>query len=379
METAVAVHRQQRPDAERAGESLPGPLSCLSVPQPRALGICLGVVEVENRPWCTAWRGTLAIHASGSRTEVRVALRRVADRGWDAGSFDYGAIIGVADLADCVPLSPDLEADIWATGPMCWKLANGRRIARPIPLKGRGGLFSLPPEVAAELADQLQRSPPAADREFAEDIARMLRLDPPDAAIAQAASYLAMQRFDAAVRAATRAIEHDPACGRAYYVRAIARGELGLVGAAIDDAERAIACGWTRSGELSADAGNLAAIYHAAEALRAHPDPPRREEAGAWYARFAQLANIDRRDAAAARRGYAAHRRYDAASAIRAYAIRGSALDQLADLQRMAADAIPAGLDRASVENLRFAILAAQAAQAAQAVRRVNAALDRLF
>jgi hypothetical protein len=54
-----------------------------------------------------------------------------------------GAVVGLVSVADCVPLfrvrrHPDAE------GPWCWLLADALELERPVPCKGRLGLWSPP-------------------------------------------------------------------------------------------------------------------------------------------------------------------------------------------------------------------------------------------
>lgn len=49
-----------------------------------------------------------------------------------SGVSVYGALIGVVDLVDVVPLSMELEADPWAWGPYCWRVTNPRISLKPI-------------------------------------------------------------------------------------------------------------------------------------------------------------------------------------------------------------------------------------------------------
>jgi hypothetical protein len=131
----------------------------LSVTQPRASLLLLGACRVETRPWHTAHRGPLAIHASRRaspedralcRSEpVRSALRRAGLDGW--GSLPRGAVLGTVTLLDCVrveDLPPstdcaggllDLRPGLWA-----WLLADPVPLPAPLPARGRLGLFELP-------------------------------------------------------------------------------------------------------------------------------------------------------------------------------------------------------------------------------------------
>jgi hypothetical protein len=55
-------------------------------------------------------------------------------------------------------MNEQLEEDPWAQGPICWILENTRRLDKPIPMKGKLNLFSLPTEVAEQVDCQLAAS-----------------------------------------------------------------------------------------------------------------------------------------------------------------------------------------------------------------------------
>lgn len=100
----------------------------LTVKQPWAWGLIHGPKRVENRSWPTSYRGPLAIHAGKSRT----ALGDEGDLfpgmpGY--GELVYGAIIGVVDLVECVPVTDARVAGgPFAEGPWCWVTENPRPV-----------------------------------------------------------------------------------------------------------------------------------------------------------------------------------------------------------------------------------------------------------
>jgi len=116
----------------------------LSVRQPWASLIVLGIQRVENRSWATRHRGRLAIHASARPDDQGGS--ELPD-GLAVAELPLGAIIGVVTLTDCVPIE-DLPAalrdDPHAQGPWCWILADPKPLARPIMCKGRLKLWDVP-------------------------------------------------------------------------------------------------------------------------------------------------------------------------------------------------------------------------------------------
>lgn len=87
-------------------------MKALSLWQPHAHAIAVGIKPYETRGWSTRYRGPLAIHAAlrtwtdigGWHDEARLKLAR-----WEGlvGKIPmvFGAVVCVADLVDCVPTS----------------------------------------------------------------------------------------------------------------------------------------------------------------------------------------------------------------------------------------------------------------------------------
>lgn len=139
------------------------PKLAISVRQPWAHAIVQGWKPIENRTWSTAVRGPICIHASKfdkrnfaeDAEDYRATLDIVrASIDVPNVAFDdlaFGAIVGVADLVDCVTT----HASPWFFGPYGFVLTNARAI-EPIPLKGKQGFFEwrkhlAPAERPAEL------------------------------------------------------------------------------------------------------------------------------------------------------------------------------------------------------------------------------------
>ena len=57
-----------------------------------------------------------------------------------------GAIVGVVELVDCLPVS-GVEPSTWVEGPVCWVLANPRAFTDPALYRGAQGLFELPDSI----------------------------------------------------------------------------------------------------------------------------------------------------------------------------------------------------------------------------------------
>jgi hypothetical protein len=144
------------------------PKLAISTRQPWAHAIVQGWEQIENRTWSTFVRGPICIHASkfdkrnfnedagdylATLAIVRASIE-VPDVAFD--DLAFGAIVGVADIVDCVTTS----ASPWFFGTYGFVLANARPIT-PIPLKGKQGFFDWrsrmdPEERPAEPAPAVQ-------------------------------------------------------------------------------------------------------------------------------------------------------------------------------------------------------------------------------
>ena len=110
--------------------------------------------DIENRDWPTRYRGPVLIHASKWWELSEVAdnaafASRIADRKSKNGiSFREmrdagGHIVGQVEIIDCVTES----RSPWFFGKHGFVLANPVAFGRPIPCKGRLGLFDVPDNI----------------------------------------------------------------------------------------------------------------------------------------------------------------------------------------------------------------------------------------
>jgi hypothetical protein len=129
-------------------------LRALSIRQPWAWAITHGPKRIENRSWRTNYRGLLLLHASKGRNRFRrncESLAPIIELPEDA-AFTRGAIVGVAELVDCVDVEsrPELAANPFADpGSIWWLLQNVRAFSEPIPYTGSLNLFRVPRELVA--------------------------------------------------------------------------------------------------------------------------------------------------------------------------------------------------------------------------------------
>ncbi len=117
-------------------------MNALTVCQPYAHLIAVGVKPIENRTWPTSYRGELAIHAGLSREWL------------DAGDelpprSEWGVAGGVR-----APEAPQATSE-HANGPWCFVLERVRRLRVPVPCRGYQQIWIVPDVVEARLRQEL--------------------------------------------------------------------------------------------------------------------------------------------------------------------------------------------------------------------------------
>ena len=143
-------------------------MQCLSVKQPWATLLVGGVTQYLVRDWRTFHRGSLAIQASRHfpRGNVELCCDRdmrgfLRQTGHDyAMELPTSALVGTADLADCIyvtpktrryfdPEDPAVRFGLVQPGMWVWVFQNAESLAEPYPMSGRLGVFSIPDHFVA--------------------------------------------------------------------------------------------------------------------------------------------------------------------------------------------------------------------------------------
>jgi hypothetical protein len=130
-------------------------MHALSVMQPWAALIVLGVKRIETRSWRTGFRGRLAVHASSQlppgyhdlsrREPIRSAIRRSP---WNR--LPRGVLLGTVELRDCVRVE-ELDAlsesersfGDFVPGRWAWLLADPRPLPELVAVRGWPGVFEV--------------------------------------------------------------------------------------------------------------------------------------------------------------------------------------------------------------------------------------------
>jgi hypothetical protein len=133
-------------------------MKALSIRQPWATLLCLGVKSYETRTWQTDYRGPIALHAG---TLFDAAARRLclepplADWLFRAGirtprSLPRGQIIGTAILADCIPTeklrslsAKQRRLGDFTRGRWAWRFTDIQPLDTPLPARGQLRLFQV--------------------------------------------------------------------------------------------------------------------------------------------------------------------------------------------------------------------------------------------
>lgn len=142
--------------------------TAISLMQPWASAMALGLKRVETRSWSTAMRGPIAIHASKgfpvwakefALTEAYAYIKHEPE--W----FPRGCIVAVGILIDVVPTARirnqlfdrELFFGDYSDGRFAWIFDRIRPLAEPIPETGRLGLWTPSQETIAALREQTGR------------------------------------------------------------------------------------------------------------------------------------------------------------------------------------------------------------------------------
>jgi activating signal cointegrator 1 len=145
--------------------------------QPWASFVALGLKHYETRSWATGYRGSIAIHA-GKRLIDEDGLKLIwqvealTGQALNPVDFKYprGEIVAIANLFDCLKMNPDyacrqipgfISLDSaselekltggWQSGRFAWQLEQVIALPQPIPYQGGQGLRNLDPEVERQI------------------------------------------------------------------------------------------------------------------------------------------------------------------------------------------------------------------------------------
>jgi activating signal cointegrator 1 len=123
-------------------------MRAISLWQPWASYIAVGMKRFETRSWSTSHRGRLAIHAAkrplgyGERELLAEYPMPIGTR------IPLGEVVAICNLVDCWEMRrgeppTDLEDALgdWYQGRFAWELANVEALAAPLVVRGAQGLW----------------------------------------------------------------------------------------------------------------------------------------------------------------------------------------------------------------------------------------------
>jgi hypothetical protein len=143
-------------------------MKAISLWQPMAHFMAVGLKRYETRSWQTSYRGPLAIHAA-----LRVMNRQESDlcevvmrTQQKQDILAYGAVVGVVSLDEVAPAWMAREASSfslldWVLGDYsssryAWLARCAFKLPSPVRCVGRQGLFNLPTEVESNVIAQIR-------------------------------------------------------------------------------------------------------------------------------------------------------------------------------------------------------------------------------
>jgi activating signal cointegrator 1 len=130
-------------------------MKAISIRQPWASLLATGAKRFETRSWQTRHRGPLLLHAGRCLSQARWLAGaepfRTALHAHRASELCYGAILGCAELVDCLPTealddvldSRERALGDFRPGRWAWVLERPIRLTTPLPLRGVLGIFDV--------------------------------------------------------------------------------------------------------------------------------------------------------------------------------------------------------------------------------------------
>lgn len=144
-------------------------MKALSLWQPWASLVVLGIKKVETRSWATDYRGPIIIHSTISvpppaydfwrDSEVRGLLRNAGV--YDPMTLPMGCYVGVVDLVgikttEKIEVTPqEQRLGNYNAGRFAWLLENARELNEPIPIQGHQRLWNPSHELMRKVKEAL--------------------------------------------------------------------------------------------------------------------------------------------------------------------------------------------------------------------------------
>lgn len=122
-------------------------MKAITIKEPWATLIINGYKKYEFRSWKTNYRGKILIHTG--ITKEKETLEKFKNYNLE---YNKGAIIGEAELVDCILVDEKLDEELRDLNPIvygndhvnmyAWKLENIKKYDKQINIKGKLGLWN---------------------------------------------------------------------------------------------------------------------------------------------------------------------------------------------------------------------------------------------
>lgn len=144
---------------------MPDLIPALTLWQPWATLIQIGVKPFETRSWATRYRGSIAIHAGTERRGLALCrhepeiVAALAANGLTLDTLPLGCIVTVAHLVACWPTEAIVDGGLadafgdYSPGRFAWHLHRVRPLTDPIRCIGRQRLWTPPSAVQQRLRE----------------------------------------------------------------------------------------------------------------------------------------------------------------------------------------------------------------------------------
>ena len=126
-------------------------MKAVTIWQPYAVAIRLGLKHYETRSWSTKYRGPIVIHAAQkqptNREKELIEKYKISD-----ADLAFGVPIVICELEDCIPITEkfikqqyktELDFGDWQIGRFAWKLKIVKVLVKQKNIRGQQGLWNI--------------------------------------------------------------------------------------------------------------------------------------------------------------------------------------------------------------------------------------------
>lgn len=132
-------------------------ITAITLWQPWATLVALGMKQYETRAWATYYRGDMAIHAAGKGSfhPTYMELPGIKKYAPDLKieHLVFGAVLAIVDMTDCIEIDQYLIQKIshmemafgeWQPGRYAWQFDNRQKLREPLIIRGKQGFWKVP-------------------------------------------------------------------------------------------------------------------------------------------------------------------------------------------------------------------------------------------